>query len=508
MKKKLINLLFSKMMVVGCIILIELVLLFFGLSFISSISQPLNIAFKIISILMVIYVYNRNDNPSYKLAWISIILIVPQIGGVLYLLFGGKKVSRELRRIVNIGNKNTKGIMNSKIELIEQLKKENAEAAKQANYLMKYGGFSCSQHTKTTFIKSGEEYYQYLLQEIKKAEKFIFLEYFIIEEGKMWNDILDLLVEKVNQGVDVRLLFDDAGCITKLPENYDHKLRELGIKCKVFNPLRAALIIQMNNRDHRKITVIDNKVGFTGGINLADEYMNEKEVFGHWRDQGIMLEGEAVSNLTFMFLQFWDYGETEKSDYRTYLVPHSSENDGYVTPFSDSPTDDEALAFASHINIIHDARDYIYIQTPYLILDNVMKDALELASKNGVDVRIMVPYIPDKVLVNQVTKSNYLTLLKSGVRIYEYTPGFVHAKTIISDDEFGVIGSINFDYRSYFLHFENGVWLYNSSAIYDCKEDFIQTLDVCHEVTYDEYMKTNAALRLMRSILNLFSPLL
>ena len=508
MKKKLINLLFSKMMIVGYIILFELALLFFGLSFISTISQSLNIAFKIISILMCIYIFNRNDNPSYKLAWISIILIVPQIGGILYLMFGGKKVSRELRRIVNIGNEKTKGIMDSKIELIEQLKSENAEAAKQVNYLMKHAGYPCSKKTKTTFIKSGEEYYEYLLREIQKAEKFIFLEYFIIEEGKMWNDILDLLVEKVKQGVDVRLLYDDAGCIMKLPEEYDQKLRNLGIKCKVFNPLRAALIIQMNNRDHRKITVIDNKVGFTGGINLADEYMNEKEVYGHWRDQGIMLEGEAVSNLTFMFLQFWDYGENEKSDFMSYLLPHYSEDDGYVTPFSDSPTDEEAVAFSSHINIIHDAREYIYIQTPYLILDNVMKDALELASKNGVDVRIMVPYIADKKLVNQVTKSNYLSLLKSGVKIYEYTPGFVHAKTIISDDEFGIIGSINFDYRSYFLHFENGVWLYQSSAIFDCKEDFLKTLNVCHEVTYEEYMKTNAVIRFMRSILNLFSPLL
>ena len=508
MKKKLINLLFSKMMVGAYIILFELALLFFGISFISSISQLLNITFKIISILMVIYIYNRNDNPSYKLAWISLILIIPQIGGILYLLFGGKKVSRELRRIVNITNENTKGIMTSKEELIQKLKNENGEAAKQANYLMKYGGYPCSQNTKTTFIKDGEEYYQYLIQEIKKAEKFIFLEYFIIEEGKMWNDILDLLVEKVNQGVDVRLLYDDAGCIMKLPENYDQKIRNLGIKCKTFNPLRAALIIQMNNRDHRKITVIDNKVGFTGGINLADEYMNKKEVFGHWRDQGIMLEGEAVSNLTFMFLQFWDYGENEKSDYMSYLIPHSAPSDGYVTPFSDSPTDDEAVALSAHVNIIHDARDYIYIQTPYLILDNVMKEALELASKNGVDVKIMVPYIPDKKLVNQVTKSNYLTLLKSGVKIYEYTPGFVHAKTIISDDEFGVIGSINFDYRSYFLHFENGVWLYKSSAIFDCKEDFLKTLEVCHEVTYEEYMKTNVVVRILRSILNLFSPLL
>lgn len=508
MKKRLINILFSKIMIVGLIILLELFLLFFSLSFISTISKPLSYIFKVLSVLMVIYVYNRNDNPSYKLAWISIILIIPQLGGVLYLLFGGKKVSRELRRIITLSSVETKDFIQSETKLIQELKDESIEASRQANYLVQHAGYPCYKNTQTTFISSGEMYYKTILEEVKKAEKFIFLEYFIIEEGKMWNDILDVLVEKVQNGVDVRLMYDDAGCITKLPDKYDEQLRTLGIKCKVFNRLRPQLVVQMNNRDHRKITVIDNKVGFAGGINLADEYMNEKEVFGHWRDQGIMLKGKAVSSLTFMFLQFWDYGEKEKSDYVHYLESNSQESDGYVTPFSDSPTDEESVGFSVHLNIIHSAEEYIYIQTPYLILDNIMKDALELASKNGVDVRIMVPQVPDKILVNQVTKSNYLTLLKSGVKIYEYTPGFVHAKTIISDDKFGVIGSINFDYRSYFLHFENGVWMYKSSAILDCKKEFMQTLDLCHEVTYEEYMKTNVFIRVMRSILNLFSPLM
>ncbi|MGN1343588.1 MAG: phosphatidylserine/phosphatidylglycerophosphate/cardiolipin synthase family protein [Traorella sp.] len=336
----------------------------------------------------------------------------------------------------------------------------------------------------------------------------ILCSYFILEEGKMWNDILDVLVEKVQQGVDVRLMYDDAGCITKLKDGYDAKLRELGIKCKVFNPLRAQLIIQMNNRDHRKLTVIDNKVGFCGGINLADEYMNTKEIYGHWRDQGVMLKGSGVTSLTYMFLKFWDFGEKEKTQFENYLTLEDGEDDGFVAPFSDSPTDEEAVGYCAHLNIINSADEYIYIQTPYLILDNGMKDGLALASKNGVDVRIMVPHIPDKKLVNQVTKSNYQPLLESGVRIYEYTPGFVHAKTIISDDSMGVIGSINFDYRSYFLHFENGIWMYKSKAILDCKEDFLKTLNECHEVTYEEYMQTNVIVRVLRSVLNLFAPLL
>lgn len=508
MKKKLINTLFSKMMVMGYIILFQLVLLFISLNYLSTSFKPISIALEIFSIIMVIYVYNRNDNPSYKLAWIALILIMPTAGGVLYLLFGGKKVSKELRRIVLTSEHDTEGIINQEEKLIHELKNESIEASKQANYLWKHGGFPCYSNTKTTFIKSGEDYYQHLIEELNKAEKFIFLEYFILEEGKMLNGILEILAQKVQQGIDVRLMFDDAGSIAKLDQHFDKKLRKLGIKFKIFNPLRAKLIIQMNNRDHRKLTVIDNKVGFCGGINLADEYINEKEIYGHWRDQAVMLEGSGVSSLTFMFLQFWNFGISNKDDFYECLKLYPSEDDGYVTPFSDSPTDDESVGYFAHLNIIHSADKYIYIQTPYLILDNVLKDGLTLASKNGVDVRIMVPHIPDKKYVNQVTKSNYEALLASGVRIYEYTPGFVHAKTIIADDEFGVIGSINFDYRSYFLHFENGIWMYKSKAILDCKSDFLQTLEKCKEITYEEYMKTNAIVRILRSVLNLFSPLL
>lgn len=508
MKKKLINVLFSKMAIVAYIILFELLLLFFFITLFSSISRTISILLRFLSIFMAIYIYNRNDNPSYKMAWIVLILLMPTVGGIAYLLFGGKKVSRELRRNVMNSKLNSQGILSQKDSVILNLKKESPEAGKQANYLMKHAGYPCMQNTSTTFIENGEKYFKYLLEEIEKAEKFVFLEYFILEEGKMLGTLLELLERKVHEGVDVRLLFDDAGCIPKVDEHFDERVKALGIKCKCFNPVKAQLAIQMNNRDHRKITVIDNKVGFTGGINLADEYINEKEVFGHWRDQGIMIKGEGVSSFTFMFLQFWDYGEKERSRYQDYLSEEKAESDGYVVPFSDTPTDEESVGKNAHLNMINNANEYVYIQTPYLILDNVVQDSLILASKNGVDVRIMVPGIPDKKLVNQVTKANYRVLLESGVRIYEYTPGFVHAKTMVSDDQFGVIGSINLDYRSYFLHFECGIWLFKSKAILDCRDDFLKTLDECHEITYEEYKKTNVLVQLVRLILNLFSPLL
>lgn len=508
MYKKLLNFFFSKMMIVAYLIILQLLFLFGLIFFLSSYSSLINLILRILSILMVIYIINKNDNPSYKLAWVSIILIVPLFGGVMYLMFGGQKVPKELRRQHKKTREGLLGHLIQEEDLLNKIHEEDKEAYKQAHYLFNNSGFPIYEHTQTTFLESGSAYYHALMKELRSAEKFIFMEYFILEEGFMWDSVLEVMADKAKQGVDVRMMFDDAGCITKLENDYALKIRKLGIKCKVFNPIRPRLAMQMNNRDHRKISVIDGKSAFTGGINLADEYMNLKEVYGHWRDQGIMIQGEAVYSFTLMFLQFWDYGEAKLSDYASYYVPFTGESDGYVQPFSDSPTDGECVGQTAHLNIIDSASDYIYIQTPYLILDDNMKEALQRAAKCGVDVRIIVPHIPDKKLVFQVTRANYRFLLKSGVRIYEYTPGFVHAKTILADDKSGVIGSINFDYRSYYLHFECGVYLYGSSALVELKEDFEKTLNECEEITYEKYMQASIFVRFFRSILNLFAPLM
>lgn len=509
MYKKFINFFFSKIMIVAYLIILQLLFLLSLLFFLSSYSDLINFILRILSILMVIYIINKDDNPSYKLAWVSTILIVPLFGGVMYLLFGGQKVPRQLRRQ---HKKTYAGIarhLNQDEALLTNIKDIDKEAYKQANYLWQNSGFPVYQATETTFLKSGSAYYHALIKELRNAEKFIFMEYFILEEGFMLDTILEVMSQKAQAGVDVRLLFDDAGSIMKqLDKDFVQKLRKMGIQCKVFNPIQARLAIQMNNRDHRKISVIDGKVGFTGGINLADEYMNLKTVYGHWRDQGIMIKGDAVYSFTLMFLQFWDYGENQLSDYASFYVETTNQRDGFVQPFSDSPTDGEEVGENVHLNIINSADEYIYIQTPYLILDDNMKNALEMAAKSGVDVRIMVPHIPDKKLVFQVTQANYRPLLKSGVKIYEYTPGFVHAKTIIADDKMGMIGSINFDYRSYYLHYECGVWMYDSSALLDLKADFVKALDDCEQITYEEYMQANVFVRIFRSLLNLFAPLM
>lgn len=509
MKKRILNVLFSKAMIVAYLIVLQLILLVATLSFLSSYSDEIKKIFQLLSVIMVIYILNKDDNPSYKLAWIILILIMPPLGGVLYLLFGGQKVAKELRVEHASSNEAINQIVRQNDDVMADLKREDQEVYKHARYLWYAAQSPIYRKTETYFLADGKAYYEALLEEIKHAEKYIFMEYFILDEGKMWNTILDAMLEKSRQGVDVRLMYDDAGCITKqLGEKYDEKLRALGIKCKAFNPIRARLAVRMNNRDHRKISVIDGKVAFTGGINLADEYMNEKEIYGHWRDQGVMIKGEAVYNFIVMFLRLWNFGEAKKSNPLDFKTETNNQNDGYVIPFSDTPTDGQCVGENMHINIINSANEYIYIQTPYLILDNETKNALQLAAKGGVDVRIMVPHIPDKKLVFQVTQANYAPLLKCGVRIYEYTPGFVHAKTIVSDDKCGIIGSINFDYRSYYMHFECGLWMYKSHALMNLKDDFIHTLPLCHEVTYQEYMKTNVLIRLVRSVLNMFSPLL
>jgi cardiolipin synthase len=330
----------------------------------------------------------------------------------------------------------------------------------------------------------------------------------------MWQTILNILEKKAAEGVDVRLIYDGFGCLTTLPHKYYEELQKKGIKCQVFNPFRPILNIIQNNRDHRKLCIIDGWVGFTGGINLADEYINQKARFGHWKDTAVMLKGEAVWNMTVMFLHMWAViGRSEESiDYEAYF-PHryhegEFESDGFVQPFCDTPLDEEVVGEDVYLNIINKAKKYVYICTPYLIIDNEMMTALCLAAKSGVDVRIMTPGIPDKKLVFILTQSYYRQLLEAGVKIYEYQPGFLHAKSFVSDDEIGVVGTINLDYRSLYLHFEDGVWIYRNRVIQDIKDDFIQTMEYCRQIEPEFCLNRNIGLRIMQNIFRAFAPLM
>ena len=512
MIRKLLSLLHNKILIVSILILIQL-FVFFGIVFkLSEYFVAIYFILIALSFCMSIYIINKNDNPTYKLTWVLLIMAVPVFGGLIYLLFGGQKVPKELRKRDSEALENYQEISWQNTEIMEALEAEDPLAHKQANYLWKNAIFPIYNHTETTYFPVGEEKFKAMVEELKKAERFIFMEYFIIAPGVMWDTILDILIDKVKQGVEVRVMYDDAGCITTLPQDYYLTLRRLGIQAKVFNPIKPRLAMQMNNRDHRKILVIDGKVGMAGGINLADEYINQKERFGHWKDCSVMIRGEAVWNLTLMFLQFWNYDEKEKDDVFSYKpdfkVFENIHNDGYVQPYSDSPTDEENVGEYTHINMINSANRYVYATTPYLVIDNEMKTALLLAAKNGIDVRILVPHIPDKWYVFAVTRSNYKDLIEGGVKIYEYTPGFVHGKSFVVDDKMAIVGTVNMDYRSYYLHYECGVWFYRSKVVMDVKRDYLETLSKSHQVTLEECRQIRLPIRIMRAILNLFSPMM
>lgn len=509
--KKVLSVLRSKIFIVAVLILIQLIV-FFGIVFqLSEYFVWIYFILIALSFCMSVYIINKDENPTYKLAWVLLIMALPVFGGLIYLLFGGQKVPKELRKRDMESAESVQEIIWQNQQIMDELETEDPIAHKQANYIWKNAYFPIYRHTETTFFKIGEEKFKAMTEELKKAEKFIFLEYFIVAPGVMWDTILDILIEKVKQGVEVRMLYDDAGCITTLSPDYYKILNRLGIKAKVFNPIKPRLAMQMNNRDHRKILVIDGKVGMTGGINLADEYINKKERFGHWKDCSVMIKGEAVWNLTLMFLQFWDYDEPIKDDvfqFKPSFDEFESLDDGYVQPYSDSPTDEENVGEYTHINMINSATKYVYATTPYLVIDNETKTALCLAAKNGIDVRILTPHIPDKWYVFEVTRFNYRHLIEAGVKIYEYTPGFVHSKTFVVDDKMAIVGTVNMDYRSYYLHYECGVWFYKSKVVMDVKQDYLDTLEKSHQVTLEECKAVKLPVRIMRAFLNLFSPMM
>lgn len=394
-----------------------------------------------------------------------------------------------------------------------QLKQKDKAVYHQSNCIFRMSGYPIYQNTQTKYLSPGEEKFKQLLKELKKAKHYIFLEYFIIQEGQMWNPILEILKQKAAEGVDVRVMYDDCGSLVLLPHDYPRKLEKMGIKCQVFNPLRPLLLVTMNNRDHRKILVIDGHTAFTGGINLADEYINAIDKHGHWKDASIMVRGEAAWSMTLMFLQMWNHNlkhpEEDYEKYRPYLhLKETIESDGYVQPYGDSPLDEEDVGETVYLNLIHKAQETVYISTPYLIADNEMVTALCIAAQSGIDVRIVTPHHWDKWYVHMVTQSYYEQLIQAGVKIYEYTPGFIHSKTFVVDRTVATVGSANLDYRSLYLHFECGVWMYQSSAVQEVYQDYQEILKVSRRITLEECKKVNGLVRILRAVIRAFAPLM
>jgi cardiolipin synthase len=506
MMKKLLGKILNRKVITALIILVQMA---WGVSLIYNtaiIFPVLNSFFYVAGFCVVIYIINKENHPSYKIAWIVPIMIFPLFGVLIYLLYANKRPGRYLRK---------------RFEKTEELVTENlkqddsvaelmpARDATRARYLCDRGYPVCA-GTQARYFASGEEMFPYMLAELEKAEHFIFLEYFIIEEGEVWSAILEILKRKAASGVDVRVIYDDMGCVGKLPTGYNFKLESMGIKCTAFNPFVPFISVVMNNRDHRKILVVDGHTSFTGGINLADEYMNIKSPYGYWKDTAVMLHGKATWSLTYMFLQMWNVLRGTKEDFDIYRPEryHTErfEGDGFVQPFSDNPLDDEAISQNVYVDIISQAEKYVYICTPYLVPDYEMINALVRAAKRGVDVRIITPGIPDKKLIYRLTRSYYPVLLKAGVKIYEYAPGFVHAKSIVCDDRITVVGTINMDFRSLYLHFECGVLMTGTGIANTVRDDNLAMMEKCR-VVEKGFPKRTLAGRIIDSVLRTFAPM-
>lgn len=510
MFKKIIK---SKVLYLALAVLIQLAALMLVATFFAFNFMSVYIFMIVLSVIACIFVINRDSDSSSKLLWVLIIMIMPFFGGFLYLLFGGRKIPKALMIQDRQAYSDYRKYAMQNMKLLSQNDHPDPVLKKMTNMAWNNGYFPVYTHNKTRYFKTGAEQYETLLDALKEAEKFIFIETYIIDKGEMWDSIHEILREKVAQGVDVRLVFDDFGSILNVDDEFVRKLNEEGIKTHPFNRIRPQLAVQMNNRDHRKIIVIDGKKGFTGGSNIADEYINKVERFGYWKDMGMMVEGSAVEPFTISFLQIWNYSSEKNTPYEEFVLPPGqvpvfNNEPGFVLPFSDSPTDEHNLGKSMHLNMLAGAMDYCWISTPYLILDDEMENALLLAVNNGVDVRIVVPGIPDKKIVYEVTKANIEHLVKKGVRVYEYTPGFIHGKVTLADGKQGLVGTVNMDFRSYYYNYECGTWMYETECLKDIHQDFEEIFADSREVTMEDLKSINPIVRYARNILKVFSPLL
>ncbi|HHT43710.1 MAG TPA: cardiolipin synthase [Firmicutes bacterium] len=509
--KKILSFLFHRFTIAAAAILAQFAALVLMIGRFSNYFPQFYALLTLLSAVAVIIIATGRAKSAYKIAWIILILLFPIFGGLFYLVLGKTRLSRRMRRKMEKTRLHGEKSLEASESVLHELQEMDQRAAGQARYIQNHAAYPVYRHEYSRFYPLGDLAFPAMLEELEKAQRFIFLEYYIIDEGTMWESILNILARKAQEGVDVRLIYDDLGCIFKLPQKYHQKLESMGIKTERFHPLTPILSASVNYRDHRKLMIIDGHTGFTGGINLADEYINAFEKYGHWKDSAFLVKGEAVWSLTVMFLAMWEYLRGEQDDLEDFRPPKLEDlppASGFIQPFADNPLDDETVSETVYFNLINRARDYVYITTPYLILDNEMVTALTSAAKTGVDVRIITPHVPDKPPVHAVTRSYYPILLQSGVRIYEYTPGFMHSKAAIADDKVGVVGSVNLDYRSLYMAFENAVWLYGTDSVLQIKEDFLETLSLCQEVHLDQYSGLGAHQRLKWSLLRLLAPLL
>ena len=510
-KKKFFKMIFSRAGIFVILILVQM-LIFLGIPYyLKEYATFIYSVMSLMEIIVLVYIINTEGNPAFKLSWILCVMAVPVVGTIFYIYVHLQLETRFVQNRLAALRMETEPYMDQDQKITDALWEGKSANAQLSYYLSHQLGFPTYRNTEAEYFPVGEAKFTSMIKELEKAEKFIFMEYFIVEEGIMWNTILEILKRKAAEGVEVRFMYDGMCAFDLLPYSYPKKLQKYGINCKMSNKIRPFVSTIQNNRDHRKICVIDGQVGYVGGVNLADEYINEKERFGHWKDTAVLLRGDAVQSLTMIFLQMWDVDMRGVEPYGKYLTKKAdtlNEKLGYVIPYADSPFDHENVGEEVYFHILNHAKKYVHIMTPYLILDNEMLTTLIRAAKSGIEVIIIMPHIPDKWYAFAVAKTYYKELIEGGVQIYEYTPGFVHAKIFVSDDDTATVGSINLDFRSLYLHFENGVFIYDNPEVQKVEEDFQNTLAKCHKVTVTEVRNRGILMKTAGQVLRLVAPLM
>ncbi len=509
-KKGLLSIVFSRVGIMAALIVLQISVLLSLYNWFADYFRWFAAAQTVFSIGMLFYLFRCDMDATAKLTWLSLIMLFP-VPATIMLWFTQNEIGhRSVKHLLSERIKESRAFLAQEEGVLSAPDIVNSGTDDLNRYVNRGNCFPIYRNTEVTYFPLGEDMFQEMLTELKKAEKYIYMEYFIIEEGKMWGSILHILASKAAQGVDVRVMYDGMCEISLLSADYPKQMQKLGIQCKAFSPVMPFVSTHYNYRDHRKILAIDGKVAFNGGVNLADEYINHVQKFGHWKDTAVMLKGDAAKSFTLMFLQMWNI--TEKvPDWKVCRAAGSAAQhpaEGYVMPYCDCPLDDDKVGEMVYIDILNRAKSYVHIMTPYLILDNELEMALKYAAERGVDVKLILPGIPDKKPVYALAKSHYKTLISAGVKIYEYTPGFVHAKVFVSDDEKGVVGTINLDYRSLYHHFECATYLYKTACISDMEKDFQETLSKCRAVTEDSIRHEKLSYKITGSLLKAFAPLM
>lgn len=511
---KILRLLRSRFFILAILLVVQVALMVYIVLKAKVYGHLIAEALYVFSAVMVVFILSRDMHPSYKLAWIIPILLLPLFGGMFYLLFGTHAFRRKKLEEAITPFIEPEEVRPQDPDDAMALSLHSEDAYLQSKFIGAATQSPVYRRTQTRYFPSGESFFEQLKEDLRKAERYVFLEFFIVDYGTMLDQILEILEERARAGVEVRFMYDDVGSAACVSPNFPQELAARGIKGVPFNARGMKLSYTLNTRDHRKIVVIDGAVGYVGGANIADEYINAITRFGHWKDAFLRLEGEAVWSLAVIFLQMWGFVTDKREDDLQRFMPTYERqalfiDDGFVQPYADSCPISGIPAFKySMFNAVQDAKNHVYIMTPYLIIDSETATALQVSASMGIDVRIITPGVPDKFYVHEVTRSNYLELLRAGVRIYEYTPGFIHSKTLLVDDKVAVVGTCNFDYRSFFLHFEVSAWMCGSSAIEGLKADFVRTFPQCKEITLEEMEATSVPRRLVRSTLSAFAPLM